>query len=139
MSFFPWTEPHFKPQRGSLALEREEEKAKALDKERKAKAAARRFQPRCRWPEPHTCRFSLECAHIKDASLGGEMVAENLVRFCAWIHRRGPESIHGKQLKVEAETARGSRGPLSFWRQLLDGSGYYLVARETEPYVIERD
>jgi len=132
--------PNFKAPRGSLVLEREAQalEAAALEKREKAKAK-RRDGHKCRWPEPHKCRLALESAHIQDASLGGPMAAENLVTLCGWLHRRGPESIHGKQLRIDKETAAGANGALSFWRQNLDGNGYYLVAREIAPFVIEKD
>jgi hypothetical protein len=134
-----------KPARGSAILDREDAAAKAEAIERREKTAAKKRDGRCRWPEKHTCRGgALEAAHIKDASLMGPMEAANLVTVCPWIHRRGPESIHGKQLKVEAETARGAYGPLSFWRQTreFDALGqpvYFLIAREIAPFRYERD
>jgi hypothetical protein len=119
-----------------LAKEQQDRDAAVIA--RAAKKASKAFDRGCRWPEPHRCRFGLESAHIKDASLCGPMVPENLVTVCGWIHRRGPESIHGKQLKIEPETARGARGPLSFWRQGDDGK-YHMIARESRPGQIERD
>jgi hypothetical protein len=100
---------------------------------------------RCRWPEAHVCRGgALESAHIRDKSLRGETSTANEVLLCPWIHRRGPESIHGKQLKIEAETPYGANGPLSFHRQTgeVDALGqpiYYCVARERSVGVIEKD
>lgn len=134
-----------KPARGSLILAREQADADAARIEREAKGEAKKRDGRCRWPEKHVCRGgNLEAAHIADASLGGAMAPENLVTVCPWIHRRGPESIHGKHLKVEIETPRGAFGALSFWRQTgaFDDLGqptYYLIARETAPFIYERD
>ena len=134
-----------KPARGSTILGREDAKAKALKTEREQKAIAKKRDGRCRWPEAHKCRGGeLEAAHIRDASTGGEMKAYNLVTVCPWIHRRGQESIHGKQLKVEANSASGAWGALSFWRQTgqFDELGqpvYFLIARETRPFQLERD
>lgn len=134
-----------KPARGSAILAREEVAAAMEAIERREKAIAKKRDGHCRWPEKHTCRGGeLEAAHIVDASLGGAMDAANLVTFCPWIHRRGPESIHGKQLKVETETERGAFGALSFWRQTgeFDDLGqptYFLVAREIAPFIYERD
>ncbi len=128
-----------KPERGTRILEREQAQATARTIEKREKGAAKKRDGRCRWPEHHTCRGGeLEAAHIVDASLGGAMDAANLVTLCPWIHRRGPESIHGKQLKVECETERGAHGPLSFWRRGEDGE-FYMVKRETAPGVIEKD
>lgn len=130
---------NWKPARGTAILAREEAAALALKTEREQKAIAKKRDGRCRWPESHKCRGGeLEAAHVRDASLGGDMDAANLVTLCPWIHRRGPESIHGKQLKIECETARGANGPLSFWRQGEDGA-YFMVKREIAPGVIEKD
>lgn len=135
-----------KPARGSAILAREAIEAEADKLEREQKGAAKKRDGRCRWPEAHKCRGGeLEAAHIVDASRGGEMDARNLVTLCPWYHRRGPESIHGKQLKIEVEEDdRGAWGPLSFWRQTgeFDELGqpvYFLIARETAPFVLERD
>lgn len=127
-----------KPARGSLVLKREDDEAEALKLERQEKAKVRKRDPRCRFPWKHVCRFGLECIHIKDASLGGEMSATNMFRGCGWLHRRGPATIHGKQLRVEVNGPEGANGGLSFYQQGIDGR-YYLVARETRPFEIERD
>jgi hypothetical protein len=134
-----------KPSRGARILAKEEADARDLKIEREAKGEAKKRDGRCRWPEKHKCRGGdLEAAHIEDASTGGLMEPANLVTLCPWYHRRGPESIHGKQIKVEKETEHGAIGPLSFWRQTgefdeLGQPTYYLVARETAPFVYERD
>lgn len=128
-----------KPARGSAILQREKDAAEALKLEIAQKGIAKRRDGRCRWPEKHKCRGGeLEAAHIKDASLGGEMDAANLVTLCPWIHRRGPQSIHGKQLRVQVESPRGAWGALSFWKQDETGQ-YYMVAREVAPFRFERD
>jgi hypothetical protein len=128
-----------RPVRGTRILAREDAAAEALRVEREEKGKAKKRDGRCRWPEPHKCRGgALEAAHIDDASLGGPMHAANLVTLCPWIHRRGPESIHGKQLAIECETPRGANGPLSFWRKGVDGE-FYMVKREIAPNVIEKD
>jgi hypothetical protein len=134
-----------KPSRGQRILDKEDADARALKREREQKGLAKKRDGRCRWPEAHKCRGGeLEAAHILDASLGGPMAAENLVTVCPWIHRRGPESIHKKQLKVDKETERGADGPLSFWKQTgefdeLGQPTYFLVAREIAPFRYERD
>jgi len=119
-------------------LEREQATAEALTIERKAKAAAKKRDGRCRWPVAHKCRGGqLEAAHIVDASLGGAMDAKNLVTLCPWIHRRGPESIHGKQLQIVCDTERGADGPLSFFMR--DERGWFMVKREVAPFRYEKD
>lgn len=127
-----------KPSRGSGVLAREKDDAAALKVELEQKGIAKKRDGRCRWPEKHKCRGGLEAAHIRDASLGGAMHADNLIVLCAWIHRRGPESIHGKQLSIDCETEAGARGGLSFWRKGNDGA-WYLVRREIRPFEYERD
>jgi hypothetical protein len=135
-----------KPQRGSAILARAKDDADRKAKELEvAKLVKTRDGFKCRWPEPHKCRGgALEAAHIVDKSLQGATETWNEVTFCPWIHRRGPESIHGKELKVEKETERGADGPLSFWRQTgeVDALGqpiYYMVARERSIGVVEKD
>jgi hypothetical protein len=127
-----------KPVKGSRVLAREEDRAAALKLERQEKGAAKKRDTRCRWPEKHTCRGPLEAAHIRDASLLGPMHRTNLVALCMWLHRSGPESVHGKQLLIERETSNGAQGPLSFWRKGEDGE-FYLVRREVRPFEYEKD
>lgn len=134
-----------KPERGSAKLARERDDAERIQHEREiASQVKAREGYRCRWPEAHKCRGPLEAVHIVDKSLLGATCLENEVAFCAWIHRQGPESIHGKQLKVEKETAAGANGALSFWRRdggfdELNQPTYALVGREVRPGQIERD
>lgn len=134
-----------KPERGAARIASEDADAARLKKEREVAAdVKKRDNWTCRWPEPHKCRGGLEAVHIDDKSLLGATSTENEVSLCAWIHRRGPESIHGKQLKVEKETPRGADAALSFWRKdgRFDALGqptYALVAREVRPFQLERD
>lgn len=135
-----------KPMRGSSILERAEKRATAKAEEREAIATHKAWASyRCRWPEAHKCRGGMEGMHVRDKSLLGANVPENIACLCMWLHRSGPESIHGKQLRIEIEQpSLGTYGPLSFWRQTdefdaLGQSIYYCVARERSPYVLERD
>jgi hypothetical protein len=128
-----------KPARGTSLLERHQRKLDAAAIEKREKAAVKAWAGhRCRWPEKHTCLGGLDAAHLVDASLGGAMERTNLVTLCAWIHRRGPESIHGKQLRMEAETALGSYGAMAFYRRGEDGT-FYCVGREVRPFQMARD
>lgn len=139
-----YAKPQAKPERGSATLAREKDDKDRLAHEREvAKQVKERDEYRCRWPEVHKCRGPLEAAHIVDKSLGGATAPENELAVCRWIHRAGPESIHGKQLKVEKESADGANGYLTFWRRTddFDALGqpiYSLVARETK-HGLERD
>jgi hypothetical protein len=145
MSIVRWTEPNWKPKRGAAILDREKADAERVAHERKVSKDVRARDARCRWPEAHKCRGGvLEAAHIEDKSLQGPTCTENEVLLCPWIHRRGPESIHGKQLKIEKETERGADWTLSFWRRTdqydeLGQPVYALVAREVRPFQYERD
>lgn len=136
----------WKPKRGAAILEREKADTARKAKEAEvAKLVKARDGFKCRWPEAHKCRGgALEAAHIRDKSLVGPTETANEVALCPWIHRRGPESIHGKELKIECESPRGADGPLSFWRQTGDYDDlgqpiYHMVARERAPGVIEKD
>jgi hypothetical protein len=134
-----------KPARGSAVLAREKDDAVREQKEIDVARLVKRRDGRCRWPEAHTCRGGpLEAVHIVDKSRGGETSTENEITLCPWLHRRGPESIHGKELKVEKETPRGADGPLSFWRWNgeVDALGkwvYHCIAVESSPGIISRD
>lgn len=127
-----------KPLRGQHVLDREEKRAEyetVLDLAKKA--AKIRDSYACRWPELHKCRGLLEGAHLIDASLGGEPVRSNIVCLCKWIHRGGPQSIHGKQLRIEPETEQGADGPLSFYRE--DSKGEWTcVGCETAIHVLRK-
>jgi hypothetical protein len=127
-----------KPQRGQRVLDKEARDAELLAIERREKAKVKRRDVVCRWPEKHKCRCGIEAAHIQDASLGGPMDAANMILICGFLHRRGPASIHGKQLRVEPETVRGADGPCAFYQQGVDGQ-MYLVAREIGIREYERD
>jgi hypothetical protein len=134
-----------KPEKGTALMERHSADLARKQQERDVADAVRKRDGRCRWPEAHKCLGGpLEAAHIVDKSLRGETATENVVLLCPFIHRRGPESIHGKQLRVEKETPEGANSILSFWRQLgeFDPLGqpvYYLVARERAIGILERD
>lgn len=135
-----------RPERGAAIVEREAADKQRIATEREiATKVKQREGYRCRWPEAHTCRGGpLEAAHLVNKSQGGTTSLENEIAVCPWIHRRGPESLHGQQLKVEKETERGANGPLSFWRQTgeFDALGqpiYFCVARERAPGIVERD
>ena len=88
-----------KPQKGSRLLEREREKSAAKAHTLAVGKAVKARDGHCRWPEDHKCRGGLEAAHIDDKKMGGDhgllTNTANEVTLCAWIHRRGPESLHG--------------------------------------------
>lgn len=128
-----------KPLRGQHVLDLEAVRAEYKKTLEGAKKSAKlRDSFACRWPEIHKCRGLLEGAHLIDASLGGEPIRSNIICLCAWIHRRGPQSIHGKQLRIEPETEHGADGPLSFYRE--DGNGEWTcVGVETAVHVLRKN
>ena len=130
-----------KPAKGTALLERETKKARRKALEQLVAKLVKRRDGRCRWPEKHICRGGLEAAHLDGKGMGGDhglrTYAENEVTLCAWLHRRGPESLHGGQLRIDKDTAAGANGPLSFWRQT--ETGWHLVAREVAPFSYEKD
>lgn len=127
-----------KPERGArvLAKEKDDAKREAAEVEIR-KAVRKRDGGRCRIAIPHKCRGPLECAHVVDASLGGEYEAANLVLCCRWIHRQGAISVHQKRVEMEPQTARGADGPLGFYRR--EGEERWLVVREVRIHQLERD
>jgi hypothetical protein len=137
--------PYPKPKRGASILARAAQDAARKANEKAVAALVKARDGRCRWPEKHVCRGGpLEAAHIVDKSLRGETSTRNVVTLCPFLHRRGPESIHSKDLKIECETAYGADGALSFWRRSdeVDALGqpvYWMVARERSVGVIEKD
>lgn len=137
--------PNWKPAKGSKVLAKESQVEEETAEEIQAKKEAKRRDGRCRWPERHKCRKGLEGAHIKDKSTGGPNIPENIITVCGWIHRRGPQSIHGKDFYIVPRNKKlGANGPLEFWKRVwFEGrKNEYrsvLVARETAPFVLERD
>lgn len=131
-----------KPPRGSGVLEREKADRERREHEEQVAKAVKKRDGRCRWPEAHKCRGELEAAHIVDKGMGGDhglrTYTGNEITLCRWLHRSGPESIHGKQLKVEPLTPDGADGPCAFYRQAEDGS-YYVVAQERAIGIIDKD
>lgn len=133
----------FKGPRGSSVLAKEKDAREETAAEIEIKRQVReREKGKCRWPGKHKCRGGMEAAHIIDASRGGEYSTKNLVLLCKWIHRSGPESIHGKELEVRILTKKGADGPLSFHRKSFSETkaGEYTwrtVGKETAPGVLE--
>lgn len=116
--------PQPKPLKGTHVLDREAARYEIEKKERIAKGLARsRDYWGCRWPQDdHKCRGEIEVAHIfHDKGMGGDhgTVSQtwNLLTLCSWQHRRGPQSIHSKDLRVEPETDLGADAACSFWRR----------------------
>lgn len=132
-----------KPARGSKVLAKERADAEESAEEIQAKKEAKARDGHCRFPDKHKCRGGLEGAHIVDKSRGGPNIASNIVSVCAWIHRRGPLSIHGKDYVYVPLTKQGANGPLAVylrtWHEGRRGeSSTKLLAKERVIHVWER-
>lgn len=139
-----------KPMRGAYVLERRaKRKAVEADEEQKKREAKARDGHKCRWPRAdhdtpnQVCIGPLESAHQVAKGMGGDRDGsrtsrQELLTVCRWIHQLGRFSLEQHGRKWEGETAAGADGPIAFWRQDDDGN-WYLVARETAPFSIEKD
>lgn len=118
--------------------------------EKVAKGQAKAMdQGRCRWPRCECNRRGyrtftepLESAHRAAKGMGGNPDGSrndprNLITLCRPRHQ-GPTSLHSGDLKVITLTADGTRGPCEFWSTDEQGRPF-LVAREREPFIYERD
>ena len=114
------------------------------DAEDAYKAIARRRDGRCRWPHCELCRrykkLPLDVAHVLQAKgMSGDRTLvrshdQRLMLLDRITH--GHQENHDKV--VVALTDEGTAGPCEFW--LRDGMGVlFLVARESAPFVYERD
>jgi hypothetical protein len=128
----------------TLREERRERKATRLSQEKAAKAEAKRLDGgRCRWPHC-VCKGKegTERAHLTAKGMGGTPDGSrndprNLISICHDIHR-GPRSLHSGDRKIVPLTDDGARGPCEFW-QRDERNDWFLVAREREPHIFERD
>jgi hypothetical protein len=139
-----FTGPLAKPSRGSWKLEREQRKSGNDAEELAGKKAAKARDGRCRWPLRHKCRGGLEGAHVVDKSRGGANAPENIITFCAWIHRSGPESIHSKDYAVQPLTSLGTNGPCAFYRRVWSETkrgefSLLCIGKEVSIGILERD
>lgn len=138
-----FTGSFFKGPRGSAVIAKEKDAAKDTADEIDIKRQVRERDKKCRWPGKHKCRGGMEAAHIVDASRGGACSTPNLVLLCKWIHRTGPESIHGKELEIRILSKKGADGALSFHRKAFSETkaGEYTwrtVGKETAPGVLAK-
>lgn len=108
--------PHFKQPRGTSTLKKEQDARTETAAERLVKADVRARDKKCRIPLKHRCRGGMEVVHLKDRSLGGAFVTSNLYWACAWLHRTGPVSIHGKDIEIVPLTKKGMDGPVAWYR-----------------------
>lgn len=134
----PWP----KPARGSFLIERRKRRKVVVAAEEAAKQETRTRDGRCRWPHCENCRLwkpRFEVAHvIRAKGMGGDhgtVSTRDKLMVLDFI-------THGEEEKNEREvrplTDRGTDGPCEFWR-FTEADGWFLVARETAPFVYERD
>lgn len=140
-AFVRWSEPHFKPEKGTALIQRRKRQKAARADEDAAKDIVRARDVRCRWPHCENCRIykpRLEVAHIQAKGAGGPNVPENMMLLDYLTHQGGTSSLeqHGK--RIEPLTAAGTNGPCEFWATD-ENDQWYLVARERAPFLYERD
>ena len=133
-----------KPQKGSALRERKERRKEIVAAEDANKAEVRRRDGRCRWPFCAYCRrykdLALQVAHVVEAKgIGGDPM---LVRSKVEDMMLLDPLTHAEQERHERDvvplTDRGTSGPCEFWVEDEQGKKY-LVARETAPFIYERD
>jgi hypothetical protein len=132
----------FKGPRGKATLDKEKAAREETAAELLVKADVKARDRTCRCPLRHKCRGGMEVIHWKDRSLGGEFSTRNLWLGCAFVHRTGPVSIHGKDIEIEPLTKKGLDGPCAWWLlKYPEGWGKpkrTLIARESAVGVVER-
>lgn len=141
-SVFPprWVGSNFKGPRGAATVAKEKADAKVNAGEIDIAKLVRARDVKCRCPLKHKCRGGLEVIHIVDRSRGGPYVTTNLWLGCVWIHRRGPVTIHSKDIEIRPLTKRGADGPCAFYLKRFSETraGEYtwrLIAKESAPGV----
>lgn len=128
--------PRFK-ERGRAVLERVERRKLTKAAEEAEKRKVRLRDRGCRWPgcTHQKDGIRLEVAHVVSKAAGGDhgirSTVEQMILIC-YLHHQGPESLHSKDLQIEPLTARGTDGPVSFWRRDEKGD-FYLWKAELQP------
>lgn len=147
MSLFTWKkgEPHFKVGKvATLKAKVDRRKAIKAHEDREKKLVRARDQ-KCRWPFCEYCRElkpRLEVAHVVAKGMGGDhgerSTADQMMLLDYLTHQDGPGSLEQHGRRIEPLTDQGTNGPCAFWR-IGDDGREYLVARETAPFIYERD
>jgi hypothetical protein len=134
-----------KPIKGDALLRRKEDRRELVKQEDEQKDIARFRDKRCRYPHCPFCkRFKdlvPQAAHVVQAKgmsgdrTGERSTADKLMLLCPPIHAR--QERH--EIDVVPLTPDGTWGPCEFWKEDPTTREKFLVARETAPFIYERD
>ena len=129
--------------KGSALIERKERRREIEAHEAREKDAVRSDDKRCRWPHCENCRAykpRLEVAHLDAKGYGGDHGLRSdrtQMILLDYLTHQGRDGLEQHGRRIVPLTERGTRGPCEFWRK--GKEGWYLVARESAPFVYERD
>jgi hypothetical protein len=145
VSIVRWTEPQWKPAKGSSLIARKDRRRDVEAYEDAEKRKVRVRDRRCRWPHCENCRRyepRLEHPHVVAKGMGGDhgerSSADQMILLDWLTHQSGPTSLEQHGRRIEPLTPLGTDGPCEFWMVGEDGREY-LVARESQPFIYERD
>lgn len=133
-----------KPPKGEYDRKRKDARKEIVAAEEKVKAQVKALDHyQCRWPRCEYCRRykpRLEAAHvIRAKGMGGDhgtvTTIHHLMTLDFMTHG---EQERGDRDVIPLDTEQGTRGPCEFWKKGEDGE-MFLVARETAPFIYERD
>lgn len=131
-----------KPAKGSRWMELRDKRKAVVKAEDAAKAEVKKRDRICRWPRCENCRVykpPFECAHVVRAKgMGGDHGTVSTPDKMMLLDR----ITHGEQERNDRDvrplTKAGTSGPCEFWRRT-DADGWFLVAREVAPFILDRD
>lgn len=131
-----------KPVKGSRWMELRDKRKAIVKAEDDAKAEVRKRDRICRWPHCENCRRykpALEVAHvIRAKGMGGDHGTVSTSDKMMLLDRITHGEEEGNTREVRPLTDRGTWGACEFWRWT-QADGWFLIARETAPFVLERD
>lgn len=141
-----YQEPQWKPSRTARKMAEQRDDRKQQTKELDAKAAVRRRDRFCRFPQCGCRRIRLrfEVSHVTHKGMGGNpagdrSTTEGMVYLCTHRHQHGEISRHAGTLRARFLTGEGYDGPVEWWVNLeghIDGRGpgadsWFLLATES--------
>lgn len=138
--------PFWKEPRGTFLVERKEHRHERIAAEDDQKELCRRRDGRCRYPDCPFCRryrdLIPQAAHVVQAKgMSGDRTLERstvdkLMLLCPPTH--GLQEQHLIDVRP-LNDEDGTNGPCEFWKRETQEQPFYLVARETAPFIYERD